>query len=212
MGGFASLSNSYAMYCTFMTLMGFGIGGNLPIDGSLFLEFIPKESQRLLTLLSLFWPVGTIFAGSFAWLILPTRCSPDGSYCNSTGMFGDKERWRYVLLASAAFTLSMLLVRVFFIQMFETPKWLISVGRRKEAAAVLNELAKRNGVAIHVTEEELPLVKKHKSEVDIEKSNIQNLENATGKYFNGLLKKVPDLKLGTLAEKYTFLFSKTLWL
>ena len=50
----------YWLYCLFLALMGIGIGGNLPIDGSLFLEFIPLEQQKLLTLLSVFWPIGFV--------------------------------------------------------------------------------------------------------------------------------------------------------
>ena len=43
-------------------LMGVGVGGNLPVDGALFLEFLPFESNKLLTLLSVWWPVGQLIA------------------------------------------------------------------------------------------------------------------------------------------------------
>jgi Major Facilitator Superfamily len=42
--------------------MGLGVGGNLPVDGALFLEFLPFESNKLLTLLSVWWPVGQLIA------------------------------------------------------------------------------------------------------------------------------------------------------
>jgi MFS family permease len=32
--------------------MGFGVGGALPVDGMIFLEFLPTADMRLLTLLS----------------------------------------------------------------------------------------------------------------------------------------------------------------
>jgi MFS family permease len=41
---------------------GLGVGGNLPVDGALFLEFLPFESGNLLTLLSVFWPVGQLIS------------------------------------------------------------------------------------------------------------------------------------------------------
>ena len=42
--------------------MGLGVGGNLPVDGALFLEFLPTASSKLLTLLSAWWPVGQLLA------------------------------------------------------------------------------------------------------------------------------------------------------
>jgi MFS family permease len=43
-------------------LMGIGVGGNLPVDGALFLEFLPAADNRLLTLLSAWWPLGQLAA------------------------------------------------------------------------------------------------------------------------------------------------------
>ena len=40
--------------------LGFGVGGNLPVDGALFLEFLPFASGNLLTMLSVWWPVGQL--------------------------------------------------------------------------------------------------------------------------------------------------------
>ena len=40
--------------------LGLRVGGNLPVDGALFLEFLPFQSGNLLTLLSVFWPVGQL--------------------------------------------------------------------------------------------------------------------------------------------------------
>jgi MFS family permease len=40
--------------------MGIGVGGNLPVDGALFLEFLPFASGNLLTMLSVWWPIGQL--------------------------------------------------------------------------------------------------------------------------------------------------------
>lgn len=48
--------------CALFACMGLGIGGNLPVDGALFLEFLPFASGNLLTLLSVWWPVGSLVA------------------------------------------------------------------------------------------------------------------------------------------------------
>lgn len=42
--------------------LGIGIGGNLPVDGAVFLEFLPMESGNILTMMSVFWPVGNLIA------------------------------------------------------------------------------------------------------------------------------------------------------
>ena len=42
--------------------LGLGVGGNLPVDGALFLEFLPFASGNLLTMLSVWWPTGTLIA------------------------------------------------------------------------------------------------------------------------------------------------------
>lgn len=46
--------------CGLAAAMGLGVGGNLPVDGALFLEFLPFASGNLLTLLSVWWPVGQL--------------------------------------------------------------------------------------------------------------------------------------------------------
>ena len=44
--------------CAMYSVMAMGVGGNLPVDGALFLEFLPFASGNLLTMLSVWWPVG----------------------------------------------------------------------------------------------------------------------------------------------------------
>ena len=173
--------------------MGFGIGGNLPIDGSLFLEFIPNENRELMSVLSVFFPIGGLIGAGLSWILLPLySCSTTPlqsqnstdvtSHLNSTLIIftsdvgsgpldlsslppcdsSQNRGWRYVLFASSIFTLSLLLFRMFFVKMYESPRWYISVGKREQAAEVLNELAKMNNVALDITPEELPLISKQK--------------------------------------------------
>lgn len=54
----------------FFIILGFGAGGNLPVDGALFLEFLPAPNQYLLTLLSLWWAVGQVVASLISWAFL----------------------------------------------------------------------------------------------------------------------------------------------
>lgn len=48
--------------CAMFACLGLGVGGNLPVDGALFLEFLPFASGNLLTMLSVWWPVGQLVA------------------------------------------------------------------------------------------------------------------------------------------------------
>ncbi|KAJ3194488.1 hypothetical protein HK101_002599 [Irineochytrium annulatum] len=140
-GGAAAFSANFAMYCAMLFLMGCGVGGNLPVDGSFFLEFIPRERQSLLTLLSLFWPVGQVVAALFAWWLMPTYSCTDTADCH----FSNNKGWRYLLFTLALATLAMLIARLTLVKMFESPKYLIANGRKEEAVKVLKELAKMNG-------------------------------------------------------------------
>ncbi|KAF4630613.1 hypothetical protein G7Y89_g7526 [Cudoniella acicularis] len=53
--------------CGLFAALGVGVGGNLPVDGALYLEFLPEASGKLLTLLSIWWPVGQLVASLIGW-------------------------------------------------------------------------------------------------------------------------------------------------
>ena len=61
-GVLISLGPTWAVTALTFALMGFGVGGNLPVDGALFLEFLPTANTRLLTLLSAWWPAGQLLS------------------------------------------------------------------------------------------------------------------------------------------------------
>ena len=54
-------------------MVGFGVGGNLPVDGTLFIEFIPGKHQYLLTLLSIWWAIGQVVGSLIA--VSDNRCA-----------------------------------------------------------------------------------------------------------------------------------------
>lgn len=70
--------------------VGFGAGGNLPVDGALFLEFLPGRNQYLLTLLSLWWAVGQVAGSLISWAFL--------------AKYGCSARERYLYYHSPALT------------------------------------------------------------------------------------------------------------
>ncbi|KAG0239671.1 hypothetical protein BGW41_007554 [Actinomortierella wolfii] len=138
--GFASsLSLSFPMLCVMLLLLGFGVGGSIVVDGALFLEFTPRKHQYLLTLLSIFFSFGALFASIVAVFILPPfSCNgPTSEPCQGRG-------WRYLIGCMAGATLLMVLGRVVFFTLPESPKYLINQNRHEEAAMVLNRIFRIN--------------------------------------------------------------------
>lgn len=52
--------------------------------------------------------------------------------------------WRYQYLLIGGLTLIMAVVRILFLKMEESPKWLVSQGRFSEAIDALEEIARQN--------------------------------------------------------------------
>ncbi|GKT60632.1 sugar transporter [Colletotrichum tofieldiae] len=124
--------------------LGFGVGGNLPVDGALFLEFLPDASSSLLTLLSVWWPVGQLSSSLAAWYFIANWPAEEG--------------WRRFVLTIGLITFFMFVVRFFVFRLFESPKFLLSKGRQSEAIAVVHGIASRNGAKTWLTEEVLDAV------------------------------------------------------
>ena len=111
---------AFLRFCT-----GFGLGGALPLDFSLFAENLPRRNRgRWLVILESFWGVGTLAAAGLAWILVPTL------------------GWRYLLATSAIAALFVLWVRM---RVPESARWLMTQGREEEARAILNQIAAENG-------------------------------------------------------------------
>ncbi|WPG98919.1 Hypothetical protein R9X50_00171900 [Acrodontium crateriforme] len=156
------LAFNTTLLLTFVFALGLGVGGNLPVDGALFLEFLPTSHNWLLTLLSAWWPVGTLIASLVAWpLLVNFECAatlPSCSMvaegvecCSRSSNYG----WRYFVIAMSALTFIMFVARSFCFQMFESPKFLLSRGRQAEAVAVVHGIAYKNGKTTWLTEDVL---------------------------------------------------------
>ncbi|ERT03087.1 uncharacterized protein SPSK_08667 [Sporothrix schenckii 1099-18] len=148
-GTLAGYASSWGMVCFLAAALGFGVGGNLPVDGALFLEFLPDASSSLLTLLSVWWPVGQLCSSLLAWMLIADS-NAEGS--------PDVTRWRGFIKAIGIITFIMFVVRFFVFRLFESPKYLLSRGRQSEAIAVIHGVAHRNGTKTWLTEEILEAV------------------------------------------------------
>ncbi|KAL9086425.1 MAG: hypothetical protein Q9159_004202 [Coniocarpon cinnabarinum] len=157
--------NTWIAVCALFSCLGLGIGGNLPVDGALFLEFLPFASGNLLTLLSIWWPVGSLVASMIAWGLIPNYACNFDDYTSSCRLTGgspptccgksNNMGWRYFTYTLGAITFMQWILRFIVFQMYESPKFLLSRGRQNEAVAVVQGLAYKNKTQTWLTEEVL---------------------------------------------------------
>jgi MFS family permease len=138
--------------CALYACIGLGVGGNLPVDGALFLEFLPQTSGNLLTLLSVFWPVGNLIASLLAWAFIPNFSCPSDTPLGQCSM-ADNWGWRYLILTLGAITFLMFICRFFLFHLYESPKFLLSRGRQAEAVATVYGIAHYNKTHTWLTED-----------------------------------------------------------
>ncbi|KAJ5805573.1 uncharacterized protein N7503_003175 [Penicillium pulvis] len=129
--------------------LGLGVGGNLPVDGALFLEFLPCVSGNMLTMLSVWWPIGQLISSLLAWAFIPTYSCASAEGCTKEKNMG----WRYLVLTLGAITMCMWIARFFFFHLYESPKFLLSRGRQEEAVASVHGIAYENGAKTWLTSE-----------------------------------------------------------
>lgn len=102
-------------------IIGLSVGADYSIGSPLLGEFTPSAMRgNFLGVLEILWNVGYVIAYFIGYMI--NSHSP--------------ENWRYILLASAAPAIVSLVIRH---GLPESPRWLVSKGRRDEAVAILQE-------------------------------------------------------------------------
>jgi MFS family permease len=60
-------SPNYAAWGAFNALLAFGAGGNLALDTTVFLEYLPHKHGWVITLMAAWWGIGQTMAGFIAW-------------------------------------------------------------------------------------------------------------------------------------------------
>ncbi|PVI01381.1 MFS general substrate transporter [Periconia macrospinosa] len=150
----AAGSPNFAAIGTFAALWSVGVGGNLPVDSAIFLEFLPGTHQWLLTVLSIDWALAQVFATLIAWPLLGNMtCQEDDTNCTKSENMG----WRYFMLAMGGVAMIMFFLRFVCFTIYESPKYLMGKGRDAEAVKVVHEVARRNGTTSPLTLEDLEL-------------------------------------------------------
>lgn len=141
--------------CGIYFLSSIGLGGNIPIDATIALEFLPQSRRNFVALLSLWQPVGVVVASAIAYgTAARYRCDPALLACNDSTLapggacctVGSNMGWRYCVLILGSMTLLVFIVRFFIFPFHESPKFLLSKGREQEAIDVLIKIAKFNRV------------------------------------------------------------------
>lgn len=141
-GLIAAGSPNFAAIGVFAALWSVGVGGNLPVDSAIFLEFLPGTHQYLLTVLSIFWAFAQILATLIAWPLLGYHtCQQKAATCSRSQNFG----WRYFMIAMGLVAMIMFVLRFFCFTLYESPKYLMGRGKDEQAVHVVHEVARRNG-------------------------------------------------------------------
>lgn len=167
--------SSWLAVCGLYAALGAGVGGNLPVDGALLLEFLPSSNANLLTLLSIFWPFGQLYSSLVGWPILTRYAANQG--------------WRYLNFTMGATTILMCLLRFGGFHLFESPKFYLSKGRQRDAVMVVRGIAYANGRTTWLSEEVLNEIGGVTTNTEVlELSNLEIVRRAASKFSTGMIK------------------------
>ncbi len=132
--GLCAFAWSFSSLLALRFLVGFGLGGELPVAAALVSEFAPARHRgRLVVLLESFWAVGWAAAAILAD-VLASRAAAHGAVFP----------WRAAFAAGAVPALYVFILRR---SLPESPRHLVAHGRLDEAEAVLRRVESASGVA-----------------------------------------------------------------
>ncbi|WP_378953926.1 MFS transporter [Pelosinus sp. sgz500959] len=124
--GFCGLAWSFESLLFFRFLVGFGLGGQLPVAVTLVTEYAPPGDRgRFIVLLESFWGVGWLIAAVIAYLIIP------------------RYGWNIAFLIGA---LPALYVFKIWKSVPESVHYLLGKGRIQEAHDIVQEMEKKAGL------------------------------------------------------------------
>ncbi len=124
--GLCAVAWSYESLLVFRFLVGFGLGGELPVAATLMSEYAPSALRgRFIVLLESFWGVGWLVAALISYLLIPR--------------FG----WQIAFVIGALPALYVFLIRL---HMPESIRYLLSKGKVDEARQIILTLEQKLGV------------------------------------------------------------------
>mmetsp|Transcript_48405 Transcript_48405/g.138301 ORF Transcript_48405/g.138301 Transcript_48405/m.138301 type:complete len:477 (+) Transcript_48405:75-1505(+) len=121
----SALSQSFRSLYILRFIVGFGYGGNIAVDFTMYSELLPTSGRgRMLFYISTFWPIGQCITSLLAWWVIP-------------GL-----GWRAFLIACAIPSLVTAFLRPLIP---ESPRWLLLNGYAERATEVCRHIATFNG-------------------------------------------------------------------
>lgn len=121
--GMCALAWSYEALLFFRFLVGFGLGGELPVAATLMSEYAPAKLRgRFIVLLESFWGIGWLVAACIAYLLIPE--------------FG----WKMAFLIGSLPALYVFIIRL---HMPESVRYLMAKKRISEAKDIILDLEKK---------------------------------------------------------------------
>ncbi|KAJ4017777.1 Sugar transporter [Fusarium irregulare] len=135
----AGAGPNWVGFCVFVAFLGFGAGGNLVLDPTVMLEFVPAKQQWVITAMAGWWGIGQASAGFIAW---GYYSRPEWSCTAETECtWQNNKGWRLVMFTGGALMFLMSALRILIIRLPETPKFLVTSGKEEELVAMLQNLA-----------------------------------------------------------------------
>ncbi|KLO16507.1 MFS general substrate transporter [Schizopora paradoxa] len=150
-------SPNFTTLAVLFGILGIGVGGNLPVDSAVFLEFIPGRNQYLLTIMSVWWAAGQLLASLLAWPLIANFSCPETTNQEACPRSQNKG-WRYVMFLLGGLMFLLWVIRFFVFRLLESPRYLVGQGKDHEAIKVLHEVAAFNGKTCTVSVEDLQKV------------------------------------------------------
>jgi MFS transporter, putative metabolite:H+ symporter len=124
--GLCGIAWGFASLLAMRFLVGFGLGGELPVASTLVTEFSPRAHRgKLVVVLESFWAFGWALAAVVAYLLIPTI------------------GWRAAFFIGSVPVLYILYLRR---AIPESPRFLQARGRHDEAVAVVRDVERQCGV------------------------------------------------------------------
>lgn len=130
--GLCGLSWNYESLLVFRFLVGFGLGGQLPVAVTLVSEFSPiKHRGKFLVLLESFWAIGWLLAALISYIIIPRFSWHAAFYIGSLPALYVFYLWKSIP---------------------ESPRYLASKGKLAQAEAIVKVIEAQSGVSRTTTE------------------------------------------------------------
>ncbi|PLB53076.1 sugar transporter [Aspergillus steynii IBT 23096] len=176
----AAASPNFAALAAFIGLQMVGGGGNIALDLTVFIEWLPNSKDYMLTALGMWFGVGNAVGGLLAWpLIIYFSCPVDATPATCSNAENMGWRYQYILIGGLCFVLAV--IRVFFMKMEESTKWLVSQGRFEEAIDSLRKVAETNNSELPISSQDFypiadtPQVESRTQKAQTQLSHIRSL-------------------------------------